>query len=71
MLIEIKIKDSRREFNNYITELSEVNSLGTVAILNNYLVFYALTKADLFNVPKPFKPLLAFIFNDYYSLSIF
>jgi hypothetical protein len=71
MLIEIKIEDSRGEFDNYITELGEVNDLGTVAILNDYLVFYALTKADLFNVPKPSKPLLAFIFNDRYSLSIF
>jgi hypothetical protein len=43
-------------FDNYVTKLKEINRLETVAILNNYSVFYSLTKTNVFNLPA--KPLV-------------
>jgi hypothetical protein len=48
------------DFNNYVTELREINRLKTIAILNNYFVFYSLIKTNVFNLPA--EP-LAFIFD--------
>jgi hypothetical protein len=48
------------DFDNYVTELKEINRPETVAILNNYSVFHSLTKTDVFNLPA--KP-LAFTFD--------
>jgi hypothetical protein len=48
------------DFDNYVTELGEINGLETVAILNDYSVFHSLTKTDVFNLPA--EP-LAFIFD--------
>jgi hypothetical protein len=48
------------DFNNYVTELEEINRLETVAILNNYSVFYSLTKTNIFNLSA--EP-LTFTFN--------
>jgi hypothetical protein len=39
------------DFDNYVTELGEINRPETIAILNNYSVFYSLTKTDVFNLP--------------------
>jgi hypothetical protein len=48
------------DFDNYITELKEINRPETVAILNDYSVFHSLTKTDVFNLPA--EPLV-FTFN--------
>jgi hypothetical protein len=47
-------------FNNYITKLKKINKLKTIAILNNYSVFYSFIKTNVFNLLV--KPLI-FIFN--------
>ena len=46
-------------YKNYITEFREVNGPNIVAILNNYSVFYLLTKTNIFNL----KLDLTFTFN--------
>jgi hypothetical protein len=38
------------DFDNYVTELKEINKLETIAILNNYSVFHSLTKTNIFNL---------------------
>jgi hypothetical protein len=38
------------DFNNYVTELKEINRPETIAILNNYSVFHSLTKTNVFNL---------------------
>jgi hypothetical protein len=48
------------DFDNYVTKLEEINRPETVAILNNYSVFYSLTKTNVFNLPA--EP-LAFTFD--------
>jgi hypothetical protein len=55
-------------FNNYVTELKEINRPETVAILNNYSVFYSLTKTNVFNLPA--KP-SAFTFDSQYFSETF
>jgi hypothetical protein len=47
-------------FDNYVTKLKEINRLKTIAILNNYSVFYSFIKTNVFNLLA--KPLV-FIFN--------
>ena len=63
MLIKIEIAEDQKSynFNSYITELEEVNKLETVAILNNYSVFYSLIKTDIF---KLLIKSSVFIFNN-------
>jgi hypothetical protein len=56
------------DFNNYVTELGEINRPETVAILNDYSVFHSLTKTDVFNLPA--EP-LAFTFDSQYSSETF
>jgi hypothetical protein len=56
------------DFNNYVTELGEINRLKTIAILNNYSVFHSLTKTDVFNLPA--EP-SAFTFDSRYSSETF
>jgi hypothetical protein len=48
------------DFDNYVTELREINRPETIAILNNYSVFYSFTKTDVFNLSA--EPLV-FIFD--------
>jgi hypothetical protein len=48
------------DFDNYIIEFKKINKLETVAILNNYFVFYSLIKTNVFNLLA--KP-LAFTFD--------
>jgi len=47
-------------YKNYITEFREVNGPDIVVILNNYSVFYLLTKTNIFNL----KLYLTFTFNN-------
>ena len=47
-------------YKNYITELGEVNGPNIVVILNDYFVFYLLTKTDIFNL----KSHLTFTLNN-------
>jgi hypothetical protein len=56
------------DFDNYVTKLEEINRPKTVAILNNYSVFYSLTKTNIFNLPA--EP-SAFIFNSRYFSETF
>jgi hypothetical protein len=55
-------------FNNYVTKLKEINKPETITILNNYSVFYSLTKTNVFNLPA--EP-SAFTFNSQYSFKTF
>jgi hypothetical protein len=52
----------------YLTELSEVNSIQTIAILNNQFIFHFITKSDIFNKPKESS---IFSFNNRYSVNVF
>jgi hypothetical protein len=56
------------DFDNYVTELKEINRPETVAILNNYSVFHSLTKTNVFNLPA--EPLV-FTFDSRYSSETF
>jgi hypothetical protein len=56
------------DFDNYVTKLKEINRPETIAILNNYSVFYFFTKTNIFNLSA--KP-LTFIFNSQYSFKTF
>ena len=47
-------------YKNYIIEFRKVNGLNIIMILNNYFVFYLLTKTDIFNL----KLYLIFTFNN-------
>jgi hypothetical protein len=48
------------DFDNYVIKLKKINKLKTIAILNNYFVFYSFIKTNVFNLPA--KPLV-FTFN--------
>ena len=67
----MEIKDYNN-FNNYpdqyLTELSKVNSIQTVIILNNQSIFYSIIKSDIFN---KLKESFIFSFNNRYSANIF
>ena len=52
----------------YLIELSKVNSIQTVIILNNQFTFYSIIKSDIFNKLKESS---TFSFNDKYSVNIF
>jgi hypothetical protein len=56
------------DFNNYVTELREINGPETIAILNNYSVFYSFIKTDVFNLPA--EP-SAFTFDSQYFSKTF
>ena len=55
-------------FDQYITELSEVDSIQTVTILNDQFTFHSITKSDIFNEPKESS---MFSFNNRYLANIF
>lgn len=60
------------DFDTYVTELGEINGPDTVAILNDHSVFHALTKTDMFDMPKPTATKSSvFLFNDRYSSGVF
>ena len=54
--------------NQYLTELSKVNSIQTIIILNNQFMFHFITKLDIFNELKKSS---AFSFNNRYLVNIF
>ena len=54
--------------NQYLTELSEVDSIQTITILNNQFTFHFITKLNTFNKPKES---FIFSFNNRYSANIF
>jgi hypothetical protein len=56
------------DFDNYVTELGEINGPETVAILNDYSVFHSLTKTNVFNLLA--EP-SAFTFNSRYFSETF
>ena len=54
LLIDIELSNNKYNFNTYIIKLREVNRLAIVAILNDYSVFYLITKSNIFYMPtKP------------------
>jgi hypothetical protein len=52
----------------YLTELSEVNSIQTITILNDQSTFHSIIKLDVFNELKESS---AFSFNNRYSVNVF
>ena len=60
-------KEEKETHKNYITELREVNGPNIMAILNNYFIFYSLTKINIFNL----KSHLTFTFNSRYLSGTF
>jgi hypothetical protein len=56
------------DFNNYVTKLKKINKPETIAILNNYSVFYSLIKTNVFNL---LAKLLVFTFDSQYSSKTF
>ena len=59
---------------NFFTKLREVNGTKTIAILNNQLVFHAVTKEDVFNALKALSDATensVFIFSSRYSSETF
>jgi hypothetical protein len=67
--MEIKDYDNPANYpDQYITELSKVNGIQTVAILNNQFTFYSITKLDIFNKLKESS---IFSFNNKYSVNVF
>ena len=69
MDIEIKDYNNFADYpNQYLIELSKVNSIQTIIILSNQFIFYSITKLDIFNKLKKSS---AFFFNNRYSVNIF
>jgi hypothetical protein len=53
-------EEEEENYKNYIIEFREVNKPNIVVILNNYFVFYLLTKTNIFNL----KLYSTFTFNN-------
>ena len=71
LLIDIKIEDYNNPANypnQYLIELSKVDSIQTIIILNNQSTFHFITKSDIFNKPKENS---IFFFNNRYLVNIF
>ena len=67
--MEIKNYNNSKDYpNQYLTELSKVDSIQTVIILNNQSTFHSITKLDIFNKLKESS---AFSFNNRYSANVF
>ena len=67
----MEIKDYNNSNNypdQYLIELSEVNSIQTVIIFNDQSIFYSITKSDVFN---KLKESFTFSFNNRYSVNVF
>ena len=61
MFIKIELGEEEKEiYKNYIIEFKEVNRPNIIVILNNYSIFYLLTKTNIFNL----KLYLTFTFNN-------
>jgi hypothetical protein len=70
LLTEMEVSENEEfyDFDNYITELGEVNGPETVAILNDQSVFHSLTKTDIFKLPATSS---VFTFDNRYSSGTF
>ena len=67
----MEIKDYNNSINysnQYLIELSKVDGIQTVAILNNQSIFYSIIKLDIFSKLKVSS---AFSFNNRYLVNIF
>ena len=68
-MMSMEIKE---EYGTYFTEFGEVNSIQTVAILNDQSTQYAVTGEDIFKAPLLQLPeTLVFTFKDRYSSEVF
>ena len=56
----MELGEEEEIYKNYIIKLREVNRFNIIVILNNYFVFYLLTKTNIFNL----KLYLTFTFNN-------
>ena len=69
--MDIEIKDYNN-FNNYpnqyLTELSKVNSIQIIIVLNDQSIFHFITKLDVFNKLKESS---VFLFNNRYLVNVF
>ena len=54
--------------NQYLTELSKVDGMQTIIILNNQSMFYFIIKSDIFNKLKESS---TFSFNNRYLVNVF
>jgi hypothetical protein len=68
MLTDMSIDDIHKR---YMTELREIDSIQTVAILNNQLAYYALTKDDVFDQQVDKHTIDVFTFKGCYSSDTF
>jgi hypothetical protein len=67
--MEIKDYDNLINYpNQYLIELSEVDSIQTIIILNNQSTFHFIIKFNIFN---KLKESFIFSFNNRYSVNIF
>ena len=67
--IEIEDYDNSADYpDQYLIELSEVDSIQTVIILNNQSIFYFIIKSDIFNKLKESS---AFFFNNRCLVNVF
>ena len=71
LFTDIEIKDYNNPTNypdQYLTELSKVDSIQTVIILNNQSTFHFIIKSNIFN---KLKESYIFFFNNKYSVNVF
>jgi hypothetical protein len=71
LLIDMEIKDYNNSINypdQYLIELSKVNNIQTITILNNQSIFHFIIKLDIFNKLKESS---IFSFNNKYLVNIF
>jgi hypothetical protein len=70
MEIEVGESEEFYDFDNYVTELEEINSIQTVSILNNHSAYYTFTRDDMFKLSSTYNSLIssAFTFDNCYSL---
>jgi hypothetical protein len=58
-------------YDNFLTDLGEINGAQTVAILNDQSAFHAITGKDIFSEPLQPSETSVFTFDDRYSSNIF
>jgi hypothetical protein len=67
--MEVGESEEFYDFDNYVTELGEINGIQTVFILNDHSVYYIFTRDNMFKLSSTHNLLIssAFIFNNRYS----
>ena len=69
MDIEIKNYNNFNNYpNQYLIELSKINNIQTIAILNNQFTFHFIIKLNIFNKLKKSS---IFFFNNRYLVNVF